>query len=491
VIAGVILSYFAALIVTAIVLRLLGGMSRVAHHFLNPMMMWIAALIWVLAVWALYRMVLGSNLLIRTANAIEGVLIAMIAVCLIYCGRVFIVSVFEMHVFRSVQPGVREGRVMDRFVHLLWAGAKPTKEAVAYIRQLTKISSTPFLGLMQVVGASHTISTLGLRSLAPTFPAKTSVDDEVRGVCGTLVDSLFEMCGNPPHINEAALTALVTDRSNAIGGMGARKTRYVFEVLDLEMSDKITPSIAREAFDDILSRRLTLIGDIRGHDLLVRILSDLLGFVVAIISIFLLLGAIGVDLLAMLVPVSALFFAFAFAFSGPIAEFVRGFIFVFFRRPYELEDWVTVDDGPELIVKSVSVLVTEFETLGGYAVSYSNSVLAGKKLGNMRRSTSVCQAQFYTIRAGLSQADIAAVKDTLREFFEASPKLYYPAATALISSLPHDAGMQLKIVYTVKCRWNQKGVYSEAGSLVHLRIVDIFKARGIEWGVNYKVQKLD
>lgn len=123
--------------------------------------------------------------------------------------------------------------------------------------------------------------------------------------------------------------------------------------------------------------------------------------------------------------VGAFYSIFSFVFLPSIKHTIEAFLFLIITHPFDSGDRVYLN-GDNLIVKKLSLFVTEFEKWDGKIVYITNGVLMNSSLGNARRARKMkWEHSFYTSDA-LGMIQVAADMENLgcRVFKEAIEESY-------------------------------------------------------------------
>jgi small-conductance mechanosensitive channel len=451
----------------------------------------------------LLRPVLGNNVRDSAVDAVREVFVAVIVVAVIFALTAMLIQIAEMRIMHAVYQPIREARALDRAIIAVSAydeehggeggvvvGARnPVTQTLA---ELTRaISGVESIAVFQVAAAAQDMSERGYRTMGSDFPETAElVDSEKAEAVNATVAKIMRLSlpeADPQQVTRERLTGVLCDKGNVLGGIAPFKADFVFDVLDIECKGVLSEASVREAVLDLVEQRTNLLTDISGHRLFVRVGGQMLHIIASVAAILVLLSAFGVDIIGLLVPASALFFGFSFAFARPMSDFVQGCHFVFIRRPYEIGDRVMVNSGDEMYVVRIGILTTTFLSTSGYEVSISNSTVAQGKLFNYRRSSYVYRVIYVSVTNAIRPTDISGLESELNEFCRGYPKLLDDSVRVYVDQSSVNTNVVLKVVVKVRTRWDKKIAYSRAHSLVSLAVCQYLAKNKIRWGANYKI----
>nr|CEL70415.1 TPA: transporter, small conductance mechanosensitive ion channel (MscS) family protein [Neospora caninum Liverpool] len=191
--------------------------------------------------------------------------------------------------------------------------------------------------------------------------------------------------------------------------------------VDFAGHGKINAEMFKRAILNIYNARKRLVRGLRSQgsvaSTVLRMISLLLWFVCAVVMLL----VIGVDMNTVIVSGAAFLSALTVALSYLYQHFVTAVIFVALTNPYNVGDRIRVDGGEILTVRKIRTYTTEFDTVHGRPVIYSNSVLFSKVLTNESRAKNSVLELKLRVGIGTPHCLIKALETKMRKFVEQRP----------------------------------------------------------------------
>jgi small-conductance mechanosensitive channel len=444
---------------------------------LHPLRGALFSTLWVAVGWATFRPILGDGLTI--APRMTKVFFAMAICVAVFAIRVVLVAGLEVYMYSSYRLMVREARTIDRFMLMATMGHNPSPADASLMNRTEKVRKS-FVGNLHIIWIAKEIVRRGVSAFSSELPvgvaALHTAEKErfIRRLAGNVVD----LASEGHDITRERLMEVLQSAHNAAGGFSARKAAFLFELLDVDGDDLVTYRNLEEGFSMILDARASMISELKGHELVGTVASDVLLVVVCMIDFFVLLSSLGVNINSIIVPASTLFFSLSFGLWSVVSPAITGFHFVFFRRPYELGDMITLGATPapasELIVQDVTIMSTIFRSPGGFEVSHSNSTLSALQLNNLRRSTaSELSFALAVDSLAIDQATIDALQAELAATTAADPRVYQSNLAVSLDIGPIPSKILLKVTCGLKCPWQDKKIISAAKTKLVIRAAEL------------------
>nr|PIL96828.1 transporter, small conductance mechanosensitive ion channel (MscS) family protein [Toxoplasma gondii COUG] len=191
--------------------------------------------------------------------------------------------------------------------------------------------------------------------------------------------------------------------------------------VDFAGHGKINAEMFKRAMLNIYNARKRLVRGLRSQgsvaSTVLRMISLLLWFVCAVVMLL----VIGVDMNTVIVSGAAFLSALTVALSYLYQHFITAVIFVALTNPYNVGDRIRVDGGEILTVRKIRTYTTEFDTVHGRPVIYSNSVLFSKVLTNESRAKNSVLELKLRVGIGTPHCLIKALETKMRKFVEQRP----------------------------------------------------------------------
>ncbi|KAL8432965.1 hypothetical protein Efla_001173 [Eimeria flavescens] len=157
--------------------------------------------------------------------------------------------------------------------------------------------------------------------------------------------------------------------------------------VDLAGHGKINKSMFKRAVISIYKMRKALLKSLTSQASICKTVRRMISIVLWAATLVAMLLVFGVNLNTVIVSGAAAISALTVALSYIYQNFITAVIFVAFTNPYNVGDRIRVDGGDAMYVRSINTYTTEFVTIYGKPIVYSNTVLFGRQLTNESRST--------------------------------------------------------------------------------------------------------
>ncbi|KAL8452739.1 hypothetical protein Emed_001303 [Eimeria media] len=157
--------------------------------------------------------------------------------------------------------------------------------------------------------------------------------------------------------------------------------------VDLAGHGKINQSMLKRAVISIYKMRKALLKSLTSQASICKTVRRMISIVLWAATLVAMLLVFGVNLNTVVVSGAAAISALTVALSYIYQNFITAVIYVAFTNPYNVGDRIRVDGGEAMYVRNIHTYTTEFVTVHGKPVVYSNTVLFGRQLMNESRST--------------------------------------------------------------------------------------------------------
>eukprot|EP00162_Nutomonas_longa_P013000 comp21366_c0_seq4/m.46039 comp21366_c0_seq4/g.46039 ORF comp21366_c0_seq4/g.46039 comp21366_c0_seq4/m.46039 type:complete len:523 (-) comp21366_c0_seq4:423-1991(-) len=170
---------------------------------------------------------------------------------------------------------------------------------------------------------------------------------------------------------------------------GSSAGAQLFVMLDRENAGILQQDKVSSSFEYLFVKRAELQRVLDGRQLLVEVTDELLTVIAYFIIFLVFLAAFDLSVSPVMSPNLLVIACLAFVFAPFIRDFIFSLYLIFFIRPFDLGDYITVDagqnPGEELLVKRTRVMVTHFRNARGEKVYMSNAIIAQSKIHNLSR----------------------------------------------------------------------------------------------------------
>jgi small-conductance mechanosensitive channel len=246
---------------------------------------------------------------------------------------------------------------------------------VSFIDQLAQFTGNELrLAVSALIVAAVLTGIVGVRRLGqrveqrlPNYVADVVLTGVVGGLLLVAVVSVLVLWGVATEVAEAW---------DQIGGTVGKGFKFVLALV-VVASAYIANGFAKRAIDRFAE----------GHETITEHQSEIVYRVsqltVWIGTIAVILGMWEVDLSGLLVGAGFLGIVVGMAARQTLGALLAGFVLMF-SRPFEIGDWVEIDDE-EGIVTDISIVNTRIQTFAGEYVMIPNDIVSGRKIVNKSR----------------------------------------------------------------------------------------------------------
>lgn len=238
-----------------------------------------------------------------------------------------------------------------------------------------------------------------------------------------------------------------------------------FSMFDKDMNGDISMEELEAVCVEIGRERKSITASLKDLDSVVGKLDDVLSFMVAIVSLLVLISLISTSAAGVLTSAGSAVLALSWLFSATAQEFLQSVIFVFVKHPFDVGDRVSIYGntgsslkGDDYFVKEISLLFTEFKKMEGHVVQAPNSYLNTLFILNMRRSGGLAEAVPIVIAFGTTIQQIDDFRQSLLEFVRAEKREYQGNLLTELREVTEAFSLTLNVVFFYKSNWQNEGL---------------------------------
>lgn len=193
------------------------------------------------------------------------------------------------------------------------------------------------------------------------------------------------------------------------------------------------------------------------------------------IGILFLFSNLGYDVTAVIAGLGVGGIAIALAAQNILGDLFNYFV-IFLDRPFEIGDFVVVDDKKGVIEK-IGIKTTRIKTLSGEQLVFANSDLTTSRIHNFKRMQERRVLFRLNITYQTAFEQLKALPELLKSIVEEQQELvrFDRAHFAAYG----ESSLEFELVYFVLD--SDYGRYMDVNQAIHLRIFEEFQARGIEF----------
>lgn len=364
-----------------------------AYYLIAPFKNNVNGILWVVMITAVYGTILdgsiprAQNLDTNANDRIVKVLAALLVVFIILLVKRAILVVLEVALYRRMEEEILDAEAQDTvFGQLNKAEAGGLDKALSIGGNIDDMLIPPgLLGWIKLVTVADEMRFNGLHAIDCRLPYGDDyrVPEGILRSEGRIVGAnLFShIAGNNATFNEERLKELY----------GSKIGATLFDMLSrtVDTGDNVSLPECESATEELFLRRASFQRVLEGRQLLVQVSNDLLTVLAVFICALVVLDAFDIDTGSIMGPNLIVIACLTFIFAPFLRDFVSSMYLIFFIRPFDLGDYITVDagqfPGEELLVKRTRVMVTHFRNAAGEKVYLSNAIIANSKVHNLSR----------------------------------------------------------------------------------------------------------
>lgn len=194
---------------------------------------------------------------------------------------------------------------------------------------------------------------------------------------------------------------------------------------------------------------------------LVAVTNTLVSIAAVIVSIIAILAVWEIPSSTYLVPIGSAVLALSFAYGQSVQDLTYALYLVFGVRPYEVGDWVSLDDGRRMVVREVRMMTTVFSEIPTSRLIYiANSKIYSAQIHNWTRTRKFAIRFNVFIDSWVTLEDVVFCRTALAKFVADSKGLL--AKSGSIFEVANDGQVlngQVQILVQIRLRHHVR--YSE------------------------------
>lgn len=236
-----------------------------------------------------------------------------------------------------------------------------------------------------------------------------------------------------------------------------------FAMFDKDLNGDISMEELESVCVEIGRERKAITASLKDLDSVVSKLDDVFFFLVAVITILVLISLISTSASGVLTSAGSTLLALSWLFSATAQEFLQSVIFVFVKHPFDVGDRVTIYGntgsqmkGDDYFVKEIALLYTEFKKMEGHVVQAPNSYLNGLFILNQRRSGGLAEAVPVTVKFGTTLDQIEQLRERLLEFVGSENREYQKNILTELTTIYEAYSITLNVVFFYKSNWQNE-----------------------------------
>ncbi|WCJ44302.1 Mechanosensitive ion channel family protein [Euphorbia peplus] len=208
-------------------------------------------------------------------------------------------------------------------------------------------------------------------------------------------------------------------------------------------------------------------------------LHNMLKIIVVMIVVIIWLLILGVPVTNFLVFISSQLVLMAFIFGNSCKTTFEAIIFLFVMHPFDVGDRCEVD-GVQMVVEEMNILTTIFLRADKQKITYPNSVLATKPIGNFYRSPDMDELIDFCIHISTPVDKINLMKHRIKEYIEGNNEHWHPNAAVVIKDVEDMNKMNMALMVTHRINYQRMGDRIMRRAALIEEMIKVFKELDIE-----------
>ncbi|CAL3966245.1 hypothetical protein PZA11_002958 [Diplocarpon coronariae] len=241
------------------------------------------------------------------------------------------------------------------------------------------------------------------------------------------------------------------------------ESNAAFSMFDKDLNGDISMEELEAVCVEIGRERKAITASLKDLDSVVSKLDDVFMFIVAVITIIVLISIISTSASGVITSAGSTLLALSWLFSATAQEFLQSCIFVFVKHPFDVGDRVTIYGntgaqmkGDDYFVKEIALLYTEFKKMEGHVVQAPNSYLNTLFILNQRRSGGLAEAVPVTVKFGTTIDQIDTLRTRLLEFVTSENREYQKNILTELTTIYEAHSITLNVVFFYKSNWQNE-----------------------------------
>ncbi|KAH7851409.1 hypothetical protein Vadar_011180 [Vaccinium darrowii] len=207
-----------------------------------------------------------------------------------------------------------------------------------------------------------------------------------------------------------------------------------------------------------------------------RMVNVLVGLIILIVCLLIL----GIATTKFLLFLSSQIVVVAFVFGNTCKTVFEAIVFLFVMHPFDVGDRCEID-GVQMIVEEMNILTTIFLRFDNQKISYPNSTLSTKPIGNYYRSPDMGDSIEFSVHIATPAEKIAMMRQRIISFIESKKDHWYTSPTVVLMNLEELNKLKMAVWLRHKINHQDMGEKWSRRAQVVEEMVKIFRELDIEY----------
>ncbi|KAH7852917.1 hypothetical protein Vadar_030930 [Vaccinium darrowii] len=215
-------------------------------------------------------------------------------------------------------------------------------------------------------------------------------------------------------------------------------------------------------------------------------LHQMVNVLVGLIIVILCLLILGIATIKFLLSVSSQIVVVAFVFGNTCKTVFEAIVFLFVLHPFDVGDRCEID-GVQMIVEEMNILTTIFLRYDNQKISYPNSTLSTKPIGNYYRSPDMGDSIEFSVHIATPGEKIAMMRQRIKSFIESKKDHWYASPTVILMNVEELNKLKMAVWMQHKINHQDMGEKWLRRAQVVEEMIKIFR----ELDIGYRLLPLD
>eukprot|EP00474_Spongospora_subterranea_P010879 CRZ11337.1 hypothetical protein [Spongospora subterranea] len=179
-----------------------------------------------------------------------------------------------------------------------------------------------------------------------------------------------------------------------------------------------------------------------------------------VITSYLLVYVLGVNLSAMVVTFATAFASLTFAFSGMITRVFESMIWVFVTKSVEVGDLIQFN-SQDFTVLRIRLMSSDLRSGDGRVMNIPNGLLAQSPIYNMRMTSHATVAVKFQVAYSCSNEQLAMLRKNLEAYVVKNSEIWRAPIDLRVSDLLDQSSWTITAVIQHRLNWQQRGIIAD------------------------------
>ncbi|XP_064977028.1 mechanosensitive ion channel protein 6-like [Musa acuminata AAA Group] len=170
----------------------------------------------------------------------------------------------------------------------------------------------------------------------------------------------------------------------------------------------------------------------------------------------------------------------AFVFGNTLKMIFEAIIFLFVMHPFDVGDRCEVE-GVQMVVEEMNILTTIFLRYDNQKITYPNSVLATKPIGNFYRSPDMGESIDFCVHVATPVEKLAIMRERIIGFMENKKEHWYPNPSVVLRDVDDMNRLRISIWMRHRINFQDMGEKWARRELVMQEMIKVLRELDIEY----------